>query len=290
MATFHLLKSEVKPLTQELAAQFRDLEPSPTERDLNPARLKMLQQKADAGLLVTFNWARAKMGNKLLRMNGQHSSTVLCGLNGKFPDGLYAHIDDYEVDSPEGLALLFRQFDERKSSRSATDVSGAYQMLEPALHSVSKPVAKLGVEGINWHARMVEGAKFASGDDVYQLFNRAGNHKFLLWLQEIFTIKTPELRRAPIVAAMYATFIRNEAEARKWWDQVARGGVEFDDNAPSTVVDSWLKASKEGELTDALKPAQYYLGCIYAWNAYREGKTLKEIRADSKKTWYVPGE
>ena len=97
MATFKLLKSEVKPLTRELAAQFREMDPSPTERDLNPQRLKHLREKADAGLLVNFHWARARMGGKWLRMNGQHSSNVLCDLNGSFPDGLYAHLDDYEV-------------------------------------------------------------------------------------------------------------------------------------------------------------------------------------------------
>ena len=50
MASFKLLKSEVKPLTRELAVMFRDLEPSPTERELNPSRIKHLREKADAGL------------------------------------------------------------------------------------------------------------------------------------------------------------------------------------------------------------------------------------------------
>jgi hypothetical protein len=27
-----------------------------------------------------------------------------------------------------------------------------------------------------------------------------------------------------------------------------------------------------------LHPANYYQGCIYAWNGYREGKALKDIR------------
>lgn len=57
MSSFKLLKSEVKPLTPELAAQFREMEPSPTERDLNPSRLKNLREKAEAGHLVTFQWA-----------------------------------------------------------------------------------------------------------------------------------------------------------------------------------------------------------------------------------------
>jgi hypothetical protein len=33
----------------------------------------------------------------------------------------------------------------------------------------------------------------------------------------------------------------NEKEAQKFWGQVARGGVEYDDTAPATILDAWLK-------------------------------------------------
>lgn len=228
------------------------------------------------------------MGDKVLRMNGQHSSNVLCELNGSFPKGLYAHIDQYEVDGPQGLALLFRQFDDRKSGRTAGDVAGAFQMLEPALHGVAKPIGKLGVEGTAWYRRTIEGVPVGTGDVQYTLFNEPGLHSFLLWLNELFSIKTPELKKVQVVAAMYATFIKNAEEAKKFWDEVARGGREYEDNAPSTVLDNWLKAAKEGDLKEDLKPAQFYQGCIYAWNAYREEKSLKDIKADTRKSWLNP--
>ena len=83
--------------------------------------MKHLTTKAEAGQLVTFHWSVAKLGDKRLRMNGQHSSNMLCGLNGDFPKGLKVHIDEYEVPNKTSLALLFRQFDDRKSNRSPTD-------------------------------------------------------------------------------------------------------------------------------------------------------------------------
>ena len=61
----------------------------------------------------------------------------------------------------------------------------------------------------------------------------------------VFSIKTPELRRQTIVAAMYGTFDKNEAEARKFWMEVSRGGVEFEDNHPTTVLDAFLKSAVE---------------------------------------------
>lgn len=288
MSTFRLISSDVKPLDRAIAQEFAELTPSPTERDLNVARLRMLRQKAEAGLLVTFHWARAKLGDQWLRMNGQHSSRMLTELNGEFPEGLFVHLDDYEVDSLEGLADLFRQFDDRKSGRSTTDVAGAYQGLFPDLAPCPKPIAKLGVDGVTWYRRFVVGTPLGTGDDVYRMFNNQDIHPFLLWLGELFSIKTPELRSAPVVGAMYATWIANTDECKRFWDHVARGGMEFEDNHPTTILDGWLKDAKERKFKEPLKPGQYYQGCIYAWNAYREDKSLKDIRADTRKSWHEP--
>jgi len=283
---FRLVNADVKPLTKELAEEFKNLEASPTERELNPARIKMLREKADAGTLVTFHWSTAKLGSKKLRMNGQHSSNMLCSLNGSFPEGLKVHLDEYEVDNKEALAVLFRQFDERKSGRTSQDVSGAYQGLFEPLHDVPRKAAKLGVEGIGWYRREVAGTGAPSGDNVYSLFGETGLHTFLRWLGELFSIKTPELTRGTVVSAMYATFIANETEARNFWQLVARGGVEYEDNAPATVLDTWLKDLKEDKGKDGLKPGNYYQGCIFAWNAHRDNKTISNIKYDTKKGLY----
>jgi hypothetical protein len=284
LETFKLIKSETLPLTLKLAEHFRDLDPSPTEREMSPARIKYLTEKAEAGLLVSPTWATARLGDKLLRVNGQHSSNVLCNLNGSFPEGLQVHIDSYQVDDEAGLALLFRQFDDRKSGRSTSDVAGAYQGLQENLRSIPKSTAKLGVDGVVWWRRNVEGTPVSSGDGAYEIFAVTEVHPFLLWLGEIFTIKTPELRRPPIVAAMYASFQASETNAKTFWFEVARGGVEYRDDHPTTVLDAWLKSLREAkEVNTRMKPANFYQGCIYAWNAYRDDKTLATIKSDVKK-------
>jgi hypothetical protein len=84
---------------------------------------------------------------------------------------------------------------------------------------------------------------------------------------------------------MHATFIANEEAARQFWDKVARGGVEYDEAAPATVLDKWLVAAKAKESKDKLKlgPGNFYQGCVFAWNAFREEKPLKDIKCDTKK-------
>src|SRR5262245_49252563 len=136
MAKFWLQDARTEPLTKELAEKFRTMRPSPTERLLSEARVDELLHKAAAGHLVTFHWATAELDGETYRVNGQTSSHMLCQLDGAFPADLVVHIDAYEVDDPEGLALLFRQFDPRTSARKPIDVYMAYQGIVPALRGV----------------------------------------------------------------------------------------------------------------------------------------------------------
>lgn len=288
---FTLISAECVPLTKELAEDHFSMEPSPTERGLDPARLEYLRKKAEHGELVTFHWARAKISDRMVRINGQHSSTMLQELNGNFPEGLMVHMDTYKVDKFTDLAVLFRQFDSRKSSRSPADISGACQGLYPDLNEVPRDIGKLSVEGIAFYEKL-KGLRSAMGDDQYTLFDNALHHPFIRWMGELHSIKTPEMKRVPVAAAMYATFITNELEARKFWAQVARGGVDFEENAPSTILDLWLKEcakrrDKSEDLKD-IKQGNYYQGCIFAWNAFRDGKSPKVIKYTVEKGMLEP--
>jgi len=276
---FRLVRSTTEPLTPQLAQKFREMPPSPTERLLNESRVKHLRAKADAGLLIPFQWAFATWNGKTYRMNAQHSSNMLGGLDGKFPKGLFAHVDEYEVDSLEGMALLFRQFDDRKSGRTPIDVSGAYQGLYPELADISRDVAKFGIECVTWFNRHVEGISgVLGGDDQYSRFSDTNLYTFLHWLNEINPKK--ELKVQAIGAAMFGTFDKLPDQAREFWQNVANGGIEFDDTAPATVLYSWLKEAYEDTLNYRVKAEGYYQGCVYAWNAFRTSKTIPGIKSD----------
>src|SRR4029077_11801790 len=133
------------------------------------------------------------------------------------------------------------------------------QGLHEALRNVPRAFAKIGVEGIAWYRHRVEGTSNVTADDRYMLFGEQGLHGFLCWLGEIFSIKTPELKRVTIVAAMYGTFIANEREAQKFWGQVARGGVEYEDTSPATFSmlgsSRWRKIQRDAE---KLLPGNFY--------------------------------
>jgi hypothetical protein len=261
----------------ELAERHLAMTPSPTERPIDGSRLKWLREAAVNSQLVNFQWTIAEIEGEPVRMNGQHSSKMLTELNGSFPEGLFVHLDTYEVDEKSDLALLFRQFDARKSARSASDVSGAYQGLHPDLADVPRAIAKLAVEGVAWNWRHVEGTMNRSGDNMYTLFDNATLHPFIKWMGELQSIKTPELKTAAVVAAMFTTFEVNEEATRDFWPRVAKGGSdELTD--PATVLDSWLERAKGDGRVLNLKPGHLYQGSIFAWNAYRTGREIKDIK------------
>lgn len=291
--SFSLVKSECVDMTLDLVKKFRDMEPSPTEREMDPKRVKHLRDKATAqpSLLVTFHWASAKLPNgRHLRMNGQHSSEMLANLDaGTFPTGLKCHLDEYHVESEQDLALLFRQFDDRRSSRGPADVAGAYQGLYPEVREVPRVAAKLAIDGIAWYLRTIEGAPVPSGDSVYMLFEKQTYWPFIKWVGELLSIKTPELRRPQIAAAMYATWITaNPDDCKKFWLTVAKGGDEYAEGDPQAALDGWYTGIKKKEQKEPPKPAELYQAAIYCWNAWVQQKVVKTVRVDMSKGWLSP--
>jgi hypothetical protein len=280
---FTLEKSECVPLTRELATQFAAMEASPTERPLNPARIKYLTERAYAGQLVTFHWAKALMGStapiREIRVNGQTSSNMLLKLDGAFPSDLYVHIDTYAVADMNGALLLFRQFDARESSRKPGEVAGVFQMAN-GLTDISKPLGKLGVEGYAWWNARIERLGNRKGDDRYSFFSDTGLHPFLHWYAEVCgtAADATKLKKIPIIAAMYETYEVNEMEARIFWPQV--GGNGYDETSWAAKLCDALEQCKE--LESALGPGNLWHGVISSWNNHRKGKEVGEVRFEVK--------
>lgn len=280
---FKLVSSEVVDLTPELAAAFNSMPASMTERDLKPKRLKYLSDAILGGTALTFSWARAKIAGTgdTYRVNGHHSSNVLAGLNGAFPAGLRAHIDDYEVSDKASLALLFRQFDNRLSARTVDDISGAYQGLQEELVSVPKNAGRVAIDGAAWYMAKVIGHDVPKGDDRFDLFNDPKLHPFIQMVGRVYSVKTPEFTN-PVVGTMFGTWEREPAVAETFWSEVAKQG-SGEVNDPATALDAYLVEARNRK-NDRPKDMEVHRACALAWNAHRHGKTLDKIgRYDPKK-------
>jgi len=266
--------SNTVALTPAIAAKHRDMPASPTERKLDPKRVKLLSDKIQAGLFITPTWAIADYNGTEVRMNGQHSSHALCDANGLFPTGLSVHIDTYNATDPNDLAVLFRQFDAKQSSRSAEDVSGAYQHLHTDLTNVCPKVALATIKGVAWYLRKIDGSAIPPGDDIGSLFNNLSYHDFIRFCGSLFTSKCKELQRPEVIACMYGTYLVASTASKEFWTGVASGAG--DTASTEGILDSQLLADREeSDRTSKLKPDQVYGICAKAWNCSRENTPIK---------------
>lgn len=289
MATFNLVDSEKRLITSDLAREFAQMLGSATERTKEEKRMDYIRGQVAAGHAVTFHWATAERPDgTIVRVNGQHSSDVLSKLDGDMPQNLTVNIDRYKVDGPEGEVLLFRQFDTKHSLRSTLDISGAYQGIVPQLKDVPRQPAKWAADGIAWYLKRVVGVPVSKGEERYDLFHHDEYTPFVVWIGHVLTIKTREMRQAPVLAAAFATFDRDPDAAREFWRQVSRGGEEFAEKAPSSVLDKWLVDVQNKEVKRAkVKETQLYQGCLYCWNAHRTGKeALERVNFDVRKGFF----
>ncbi len=285
-ALFRLVASKThevdRPAALRMAEKHASLQHSPTERDLDAKHVEELAGRFKSRLMLPCCWATVKYNGKTYRMNGQHSSNAMIAAGDSLPARIAIHFDEYEADAPEGMATLFRQFDSRISSRSRQDVAGAYQGLVVDLEKVDRKHGKLGVEGIAWYLRSIEKLPVKSGDDLYDLFLVQTYHPFLRWLDDVLSIKTPELKNAPIVGSMYATYITSESGAQEFWSHVAKGNLTDDDDARS-LLSRTLVEIKEAKGLDRPAPAEFYAKCIKAWNAFRAGEKVRSLNVNTKK-------
>lgn len=283
-----LLKSETKTIDNALVSRFATMNPSITERPLDEGRVDYLATKIVEGSAIPFLWSYAVLDGVEYRVNGQHSSYALAQMNGNMPANLVAHIDEYAVKDESELVHLFRQFDARKSGRSPVDVANAYASVVPGLQGINVDILKLGAEGINWGFSAVDRQPSKKADDRYIELTYPQNLDFLQGLGAIFTIKTPELRSLPVIAAMYKTHFVDPEKSAEFWASVARGGDEFDETDPARALDTWLRRLKDKFQRPDVRPLQIYQACIFAWNAEMDGKPLTKILYDIKKGLFDP--
>ena len=181
------------------------------------------------------------------------------------------------------MARLFRQFDDRKSGRSALDVAGAYQGLHPEVAPVDRRIALQALKGIRVYMKRVEGAAVPSGDDLGQWYSRRDFDRFILFMGKLCTPlnKAAILMRCPeAVAVAYGTFDKAETRAKEFWYAVLKS--EYEQDSAAEALDRFLCArvdAKEDahEKIKKLKPGQVFACCVKAWNAHLKGDSLRGL-------------
>jgi hypothetical protein len=184
------------------------------------------------------------------------------------------------VSDQESAVLLFRQFDSRKSSRTKEDISGAYQCFHEAIRGCKRSVAKLAVEGMAWFRREVQGIPVPSGDDLYNFFNDQRLHPFILMMDKLIDDKCRELKRVPVAAAVYGSWLSDAKRSEEFWRLTALGTKRNVADAAADLDEELSRIREEKERTRA---GELYGKCAKAWSSYLDGGRVTNFKVNLKK-------
>ena len=120
------------------------------------------------------------------------------------------------------------------------------------------------------------------GDDVGQLCAHEVHHGFFTWLGGLLGSKCVEMANDQVVGCIYGTFEENEAEARKFWLEVSKGGVS-EGSVAQVLSDVLTKSREQSDSKKRLKAMQLYGVAVRGWNSFREGREVTTIVQPLKK-------
>lgn len=273
-------KSE--PVTQSLAAKFRDMDPVPHDRPLNPKRLDAYRKMLAAGLFRPVQWATVHCHETgtTYRVNGKHTSNLFAEYE-HLPQTLHATIEHYHCDDLDDVARLYATFDSRTQVRTTADINRAFAAVDPDLCDVPIPVVNLCVTAICYARDGEQYAQRPAAERAECLLDDA-NKSFITWVADVLAgsrENTGHMWRSPVVSAMYATFQKSKKASHEFWMAV-RDGTGANHKSPDRVLSRFLLSKtvkrsvhkNRGKGTIA-GPREMYVKCLHAWNAWRRDTT-----------------
>jgi hypothetical protein len=123
------IKSELDPLTRELAEKFSRMKSLPGERTRKPSRLRFFEVRLERKTFNSPTWSKAVIAGAEgeWRADGQHTSHVLANCpEALFPADLPVTVNTYQMDSMADAPDLFDLFDNPMAARTNVDKIGVY--------------------------------------------------------------------------------------------------------------------------------------------------------------------
>lgn len=273
-------------VTQALAIKFRDMDPVPQDRPLNPKRVDAYRKMLAAGLFRPVQWAtvHCNQTQATYRVNGKHTSNLFAEYQ-ELPQTLHATIEHYHCDDLDDVARLYATFDSRTQVRTTNDINRAFAAVDPELQELPTKIINLCVTGVSY-SRHGDNWKNQGAAQRAECLLEDDTKIFAVWLHEILRANNESSRhlwRGPVVASMYDTFRKSRKASSEFWMAV-RDGTGATPKTPDRVLHRFLltkvvshggmsagsRASSKGSLCGA---REMYVKCLHAWNAWRKSTT-----------------
>lgn len=273
---------KTEKVTQSLAIKFRDMDPVPHDRPLNPKRLEAYRKMLAAGLFRPVQWATVHCNETqaTYRVNGKHTSNLFAEYE-ELPQPIHATIENYHCDDLDDVARLYATFDSRTQVRTTNDINRAFAAIDPHLAEIQTRIVNMCVTAI---AYVQFGDRYSSkpAAERAECLLDERNKMFVRWASDILGAKSSNIHmwRSPVVAAMYASFQKSNKAATEFWLAV-RDGTGASPKTPDRVLYKFLLTkfvqNGQGATSRSARalcgPREMYVKCLHAWNAWRRDTT-----------------
>lgn len=276
---------KTQKVTQGLAIKFRDMEPVPHDRPLNPKRVDAYRKMLAAGLFRPVQWATVHCNETqaTYRVNGKHTSNLFAEYD-EMPQAVHATIENYHCDNLDDVARLYSTFDSRTQVRTTNDINRAFAAIDPDLSEMPAKIINLCVTAISYYAHGDKYSLVPAAERAECLFSDE-NKAFVQWVHDTLGNSANDLTRllwrSPVVSAMYACYQKSKRDANEFWLAV-RDGTGTTPKKPDRVLNRFLlaKAVNSGyqaaharRKSQVAAPREMYVKCLHAWNAWRRDTT-----------------
>ena len=274
---------KAEKVTKSLAIKFRDMDPVPHDRPLNPRRVEAYRKMLAAGLFRPVQWATVHCNETqaTYRVNGKHTSNLFSQYD-ELPQTIHATIEHYHCDDLDDVARLYATFDSRTQVRTTNDINRAFAAIDPELAELPTKIINLCVTAIAYCKHGDNYAQIPAAERAECLLDEQ-NKAFIAWVHSVLGNSGNReasrlLWRSSVVAAMHASYQKSRRDANEFWLAV-RDGTGSTPKAPDRVLNRFLLSkSVLGSTTSRrssglVSPREMYVKCLHAWNAWRRETT-----------------
>lgn len=270
------VKTEVVPLTLEIAKHYRRMASLNGDRDVDSPkgrlRVNKLRQLNVAGDFYSPVWSAVQVTSekgKKYRVDGAHSTQMLVEAGSDFPDGLSVTIRHFRCADMGEAVNLWEQFNPAMSTRTASDLALNRAAYTKGLENLKATTLTVPSRGIAKHFVIQDPKNARYFLDYIFLYP-----EFIIFASEF--VHLPMFKKTGVMAAMFSVWGKDQQQAGLFWRRV-RDGSSVDPKCPTRTLQTYLLAmvvqSKAGGVSD--RPFKQYTRCHHAWNAWRKGKTTK---------------
>lgn len=274
---------KTEKVTQSLAVRFRDMDPVPHDRPLNPKRVEAYRKMLSAGLFRPVQWATVHCNETqaTYRVNGKHTSNLFAEYE-ELPQAIHATIEHYHCDDLDDVARLYATFDSRTQVRTTNDINRAFAAIDPELSELPTKIINLCVTAIAYSKHGDQYAQIPAADRAECLLDE-NNKLFVAWVHAVLGNSGNKessrlLWRSSVVAAMHSSYQKSRRDASEFWLAV-RDGTGATPKSPDRVLNRFLLSkavigSKTSRHAAGLvSPREMFVKCLHAWNAWRRDTT-----------------